>query len=69
MIVGARWAGLSMYVIPVLLGFSCITESRVSSDKCVKQKKNTVSGSFADRNVLLLWQERGEWSELTGRLR
>jgi len=52
-VVGARWAGLSISETADLLGFSCTTISRVY------REKYTVSGS---ENALLL-EVRGEWPD------
>ena len=52
MIIGARWAGLS---VSLLLGLSHTTGSQVYSEN----KKYPESGSSADRNTLLMGS--GQW--------
>ncbi len=60
MVVGARWAGLSISKPDDLLGFSHTT---ISMDYGPKKRKYPVSGSCVDENALLMSEVRGEWAD------
>ncbi len=60
--VGARRAGLSISQTTDLLGFSHTTISRVTENG-PKKRKYPVSGSCVDENVLLMSEDRGEWTD------
>ncbi len=62
MVVGARWAGLSISKTADLLGFSCTTISRFTENG-PKKRKYPVSGSCVDENSLLMSEVRGEWAD------
>ncbi len=62
MVVGARRAGLSISQTTDLLGFSHTTISRFTENG-PKKRKYPVSGSCVDENVLLMSEDRGEWTD------
>ncbi len=62
MVVGARWAGLSISKTADLLGFLRTTISRVYRE-CLKKRKYPVSGSCVNKDTLLMSEVRGEWAD------
>jgi len=59
MVVGARWAGLSISQSAQLLGFSRTTIFQFTKNG-VKREKHPVCGS---KNALLILEVRGEWAD------
>ncbi len=60
MVVGARWAGLSISKTADILGFSRTIISRVYRE-C--SEKYPVSGSRVEKNASLMSEVRGEWAD------
>ncbi len=62
MVVGARWAGLSISKTADLLAFSR-QPSLEFTENGLKKRKYPVSGSCVDENALLMSEVRGEWPD------
>ncbi len=60
MVVGARWAGLSISKTADLLGFSHTTISLEFIENGPKKRKYPVRGSCVDENTLLMSEENGQ---------
>ena len=60
MIIGARWAGLSMSETADLLGFSLTSISLGFTENGPKMTKYPVSSSCVDKNAMLMTEESGQ---------
>ncbi len=61
MVVGARWAGLSISKTADLLGFSHTTNSSVYRE--CSEKIKYLSGSCVNVNAWLMSEVRGDWAD------